>query len=262
MLRLVVLVPASILLVLLIWCCAGSRPSMPPDADGKVSVTDGGVTPGIDQKTSNSDITISLKDYVVTVPDTGKPPPKPDKAVPCGPGACDGCCTASGTCVFGSSDTACGQSGDPCVSCAAKGVSCINRSCCQPSCSGKPCGSSDGCGGTCKAGSGCCSPSCSGKACGDPDGCGGTCSGPCPGGWATCTSSHTCKCPSPPHFKVVSGVCLPSCGKFLAKKGLPDYQGGCCKSGCTSGTFAGGPGDTHDCTYCCAGTKPGSTSCK
>lgn len=46
---------------------------------------------------------------------------------------------------------------------------------CQPSCAGKICGAADGCGGTCQAGSGCCTPDCAGKACGSGDGCGGTC---------------------------------------------------------------------------------------
>lgn len=84
---------------------------------------------------------------------------------------------------------------------------------CTPSCSGKMCGQSDGCGGTCYSGSGCtavscatcqqadslgvscvasangsycpggscqygtcqCTPSCSGKTCGSSNGCGGTC---------------------------------------------------------------------------------------
>ena len=74
----------------------------------------------------------------------------------------------------------------PCQpSCAGKtcgasdgcGGTCSSGSgCCAPSCGGKPCGASDGCGGTCSSGSGCCTPSCAGKSCGASDGCGGTCS--------------------------------------------------------------------------------------
>lgn len=57
---------------------------------------------------------------------------------------------------------------------------------CVPSCAGKVCGKSDGCGGTCKAGSGCCTPSCAGKPCGGADGCGGACS---VGSGCTCVSA-------------------------------------------------------------------------
>jgi len=61
---------------------------------------------------------------------------------------------------------------------------------CVPECSGKTCGASNNCGGSCQAGSGCtvclksdpkkgctqkCTPSCSGKTCGASDGCGGSC---------------------------------------------------------------------------------------
>ena len=79
---------------------------------------------------------------------------------------------------------------------------------CRPSCSGKPCGQGDGCGGTCSAGSGCCTPSCSGKTCGQGDGCGGIC-------------------------YAGSGCCSPSCSGTC---GSPDGCGGTCQpgSGCTS----------------------------
>ncbi|MBN2494693.1 MAG: hypothetical protein JXR96_08900, partial [Deltaproteobacteria bacterium] len=45
---------------------------------------------------------------------------------------------------------------------------------CVPSCEGLPCGSGDGCGGTCEQGSGCIC-SCEGKICGEEDGCGNVC---------------------------------------------------------------------------------------
>jgi hypothetical protein len=48
---------------------------------------------------------------------------------------------------------------------------------CLPQCSGRPCGASDGCTGTCQAGSGCCTPVCDAPVCGGNDGCGGTCHG-------------------------------------------------------------------------------------
>ena len=95
---------------------------------------------------------------------------------------------------------------------------------CQPSCAGKLCGASDGCGGTCKSGSGCCAPSCASKLCGASDGCGGTC-------------------------KSGSGCCTPSCtGKSC---GASDGCGGTCNigSGCstTCGTWqAANPDDPWD----------------
>lgn len=69
---------------------------------------------------------------------------------------------------------------------------------CQRNCTGKSCGTSDGCGGKCLRGA-CpsgltcggggtpgvcaCQPSCAGKSCGEPDGCGGACNaGACPAG--------------------------------------------------------------------------------
>jgi hypothetical protein len=58
---------------------------------------------------------------------------------------------------------------------------------CTKSCSGKLCGASDGCGGTCATGSGCCTPSCSGKVCGASDGCGSTCDG---GSGCTCPTCY------------------------------------------------------------------------
>lgn len=71
---------------------------------------------------------------------------------------------------------------------------------CEPDCTNRACGASDGCGGSCTAGS-CptgtvcggggrpgvcaCLPNCApGQACGAPDGCGGVCSGYCGGGLA------------------------------------------------------------------------------
>lgn len=42
----------------------------------------------------------------------------------CGPGNCNGCCNASGVCVGGISSTACGQFGDSCDNCTARGSFC------------------------------------------------------------------------------------------------------------------------------------------
>ena len=95
----------------------------------------------------------------------------------CGPSTCAGCCTAAQLCVAGTSDIQCGGGGAPCVDCAFKGALCKSQLCtdCTPDCSGKLCGSGDGCGGLCGAGSGCCQPGCSSKYCGQDDGCGSEC---------------------------------------------------------------------------------------
>ena len=190
----------------------------------------------------------------------------PDQLVPdlplCGPHNCTGCCASlGGPCVAGTTDSQCGIGGMGCLNCTViKQICSKSRSCapCTPVCKGKKCGDADGCGSTCKAGSGCCTPSCKGKTCGQSDGCGKKCSGSCP--WKYKCSSYKCVCGPSPHFKVVSGKCLPSCGQLLGKKGLPDAQNGCCKSGCKT-TMAGGPGTTWDCSYCCSSTSSQS-GCK
>ncbi|WP_437740933.1 hypothetical protein WMF39_35500 [Sorangium sp. So ce1504] len=85
---------------------------------------------------------------------------------------------------------------------------------CTPSCAGKVCGASDGCGwkcstGSCPAGTTCggggvayqcgCTPQCSGKTCGAPDGCGGICTGgSCPAGQACGASGVPGQCATLP----------------------------------------------------------------
>lgn len=176
----------------------------------------------------------------VSPPPDKKPPPDapsgPDKWV-CGPANCAGCCLANNTCGPGTSDTACGVGGVACSNCATFSQVCKSGFCttCQPDCTNKKCGASDGCGGKC--------------------------AGTCPQ-WEKCSSKYKCECGSYPHYKRVSGVCLPSCGNFLKAKSLPDAGGGCCSSGCKSGTYGGGPNATHDCVYCCSSTVKGVTSCK
>ena len=78
--------------------------------------------------------------------------------------------------------------------------------------------------------------------------------------WGYQCSGAKCVCGPSPHFKLVGGTCLPSCGRLLAKKGLPDGGAGCCKNGCKS-TTAGGPGSTWDCSYCCS-SAVGQQACK
>ncbi len=79
---------------------------------------------------------------------------------------------------------------------------------CKPVCAGKACGTTNGCGGTCAAGSGCCTPGCGGAVCGAKDGCGAVCYGddkdPCtdvPGQTWRCVMSKV-------HNVPISQVCV------------------------------------------------------
>lgn len=320
---------APLLALLLLTACPGGRAPFLVDQ-------------GSDADASTSDSSKPQVDGHTTTEASG---PKPDVARwpeaggGCGPTNCSGCCQPGGSCGAGNADTRCGRTGMVCIDCTASKTVCQLGKCCKPACSGKTCGVADGCGGTCKAGSGCCTPkcqgkkcgvadgcgstckagsgcctptcagkkcgsgdgcggtctagtgcctpqcagkkcgsgdgcggscvagsgcctpSCSGKKCGASDGCSGTCSGSCPQ-WEKCSSSKKCVCSPSPHRKKVNGVCLPSCGQFLSSKGLPDKGGGCCTSGCKSGTYGGGPWDTHDCKYCCSSTVKGVGSCQ
>lgn len=112
---------------------------------------------------------------------------------------------------------------------------------CTPSCSGVPCGSSDGCNGICQSGSGCiqqCIPNCAGKSCGADDGCGS----PCTSGY--CSNGGQC----------INGQCLTQ---------LQDCTqlGGVCKSSCLasetdiSNTYQCGIGG-----HCCQANTPSCTN--
>jgi Concanavalin A-like lectin/glucanases superfamily len=141
----------------------------------------------------------------------------------CGPSSCSGCCIAGQICATGASHTQCGSGGALCVDCTKSDPSstCASGSCssCTPDCTNKTCGASDGCGGSCKAGSGCCSPTCSGKLCGAADGCGGSCA-------------------------AGSGCCTPSCSSKAC--GASDGCGGTCAagSGCKPPCVDKGDADT------------------
>ena len=175
----------------------------------------------------------------------------PDKGPPPCAQSCAGCCDKSGVCQAGTAVNACGKSGALCADCADLSTECKAGICvaCQPNCQGKLCGSADGCGGQCQAGSGCCTPNCSGKSCGDGDGCGGRCGGSCP--WKyQCGSDNRCHCGPSGDFKEINGVCLPSCGQLLAHISMG--PGACCNQSACLGATGGGPGQTWDCNYCCA----------
>ncbi len=47
----------------------------------------------------------------------------------CGPDNCAGCCTATGQCISGASSFQCGQFGQLCDNCLAKGQSCVAQTC-------------------------------------------------------------------------------------------------------------------------------------
>ncbi|MCB9558413.1 MAG: hypothetical protein H6707_20020 [Deltaproteobacteria bacterium] len=132
--------------------------------------------------------------------------------------------------------------------------------CCQPDCTNKTCGASDGCGGTCMTGrcpsnqtctagtclcnlrcgsdccaagttcfsGACCTPDCSNKACGADDGCGGTCpTGSCADPLQACTSGR-CGCL---HQACLSGCC--------------DRHEYCASSGCVATSCQTLPLDTR-----------------
>lgn len=62
----------------------------------------------------------------------------------CGPGKCNGCCDASGSCVSGTGKLACGSGGGACVECGPT-QTCSGGLCSPPS---PPCGASN-CAGCC-----------------------------------------------------------------------------------------------------------------
>jgi len=149
---------------------------------------------------------------------------------------------------------------------------------CEPACSGKACGASDGCGGTCgcPAGLQCqdgqcffCTPQCYGKACGD-DGCDGSCGACADGGVCVagqcCTPAcdgktcgddgcgGSCGSCSYPSTCIDDQCCTPSCDNVTC--GNDDGCGGTCgcdTGSCVEGTCQDGCGGV---TYegCCDGT--------
>lgn len=76
-------------------------------------------------------------------------------ACECDTTSCTGCC-AGNLCQPGTADAACGKGGAACATCSAP-LSCggggqASLCGCTPQCTGKACGASDGCGGTCTGG--------------------------------------------------------------------------------------------------------------
>ena len=131
------------------------------------------------------------------------------------------------------------------LTCGAAGPNLCGTGTCVPSCAGKACGASDGCGDVCGPSpcggdGGGCVPSCSGKACGASDGCGGTCaSGSC-GSGQRCAGG-VCVCDVTSCSGCCSGAtCSP--GTSPAACGL--FGGACASCGtgtCTGGTCVTGP---------------------
>jgi len=156
------LLPVALLAV----SCAGSSPPKKGDSRAGDAVV---ASDGKPADTVAAGDSLHL-DQLVPTQDTGPG---------CGPHNCAGCCTPGLVCGSGTSDTACGSNGAPCANCTAiPSSTCSSGKCtnCAPTCAGKVCGASDGCGGACQPGSGCCDPDCANKLCGEADGCGGTCS--------------------------------------------------------------------------------------
>lgn len=129
----------------------------------------------------------------------------------CIPSMCNGCCDFSGNCLPGNLPTKCGHD-TYCVDCIALGDTCdtATNTCegCVPDCSGKYCGSGDGCGGVCDAPPAICS---------DTSVCG-------PGG--------VCTCPGADQDLCYDGVSAYHCVDTASN---PDHCGNCYSS-CPTGT--------------------------
>jgi len=125
---------------------------------------------------------------------------------------------------------------------------------CAAQCSGKLCGASNGCGGTCQPGSGCCSPSCSGHRCGDGDGCGGTCQ---PGS-GCCTPA--CDAPVCGGHDGCGGICHGNHGDPCTAPAESwrcvwiDQWGAWGAQVCRSGTWQTYTLGPHSCQGCCGAT--------
>ena len=137
----------------------------------------------------------------------------------CDPTSCAGCCSGS-TCLGGSSSSACGKGGSICASCSGGG-GCSGGLCtgCTPSCSGKSCGASDGCGGTCTTGACSTGQRCSAGTCVcDTTSCSGCCSGSSclAGTTATSCGAGGNACVSCNGTQTCSGGACHAQGPFLA----------------------------------------------
>jgi hypothetical protein len=131
--------------------------------------------------------------------------------VPCGPGICDGCCLADGTCQSGSKssdDQTCGIGGQSCVDCRGQGSACIDHAC------------AGGTGG----GSGSCGPS----------NCAGCCTGT--------TTTSVCVLPTTRNNCGASGAVCQSCSTGQV------CEGGRCVALGDAGVLGRGCGDDGDCS--------------
>lgn len=192
---------------------------------------------------AHSDSQVEPQGFAFEVPDRGGSAADASVAVQrdaagseapvCGPDNCSGCCDAAGRCLAGTNDSLCGSQGVACADCDRGQCEANRCTACDPHCSGKLCGQTDGCGSACQAGSGCCTPDCSHKLCGESDGCGDTCQ---PGSFCcepqcadkVCGDSNGCggTCPAG------SGCCEPNCKDAIC--GESDGCGATCAvgSGC------------------------------
>jgi len=99
-------------------------------------------------------------------------------------GACGNACTGAQVCSNGA-----------CASTCAPGLLSCNSTCVDPatdSANCKACGNACAPNQTCNGGVCACVPSCAGKACGGSDGCGGSCDGPCAAGLRCANKQCVC----------------------------------------------------------------------
>ncbi len=175
--------------------------------------------------------------------------------------ACDSCGDCGGRCDVEAGCAANENCEDP--RSTSGGFMCV----CQPSCTGRMCGESNGCGGFCTGcptgdrcvGTGaaamCCTPSCTGKSCGMDDGCGRPCVVE-----TGCAANEDCERGSGGAYGC---VCQPACSG--ATCGDDDGCGGDC-----NGTCATRPGEDGSCNlvsgervcvYTCRPNCPGGATC-
>ena len=188
----------------------------------------------------------------------------------CATTCADGLSACRGTCVnFKSDDSNCNGCGVACTGFNR----CVNGACaCTPSCVGKACGTSDGCGGTCD---GTCSPGlrCSNKmcVCDAQSACAGCCQGgacltgesnaacgkgggaclAC-GGTSTCRSSGACASPQP---SIVCASGMKFVGLSVSCSSVCATQGRSCRTGCFALSDVVGSSTIHDCNVTVTGTN-------
>jgi hypothetical protein len=156
-----------------------------------------------------------------------------------------GCCDATGNCVGGAAQPACGKGGAACVACTSTQV-CTNQACVTATCSASTCPS-----GCCDK-SGNCQPGNAAAACGS----GGTTCSTCGTGLECSTSTKSCVCTA---TSCASGCCQGNTCRTGTENGACGKSGAACQA-CQSPQQCMNHVCTNDCSYltcdgCCDTSK-------